>query len=179
MKIYTRQGDSGETQVYAKQTLRVSKDDHILDTYGTLDELNAHIGLLVASLEQTDTVTSSHVVMADLKNIQHNLFQIGFAISDSSQLSAEHVEHLEIQIDKMQEELPPQRHFILPGGTIAASQAHVCRTVCRRAERVLVGLGKVHQVDALAHQYLNRLSDYLFVIARALNHGAGVDDIKV
>lgn len=175
MKIYTKQGDRGDTMVYAKDTLRVSKDDTLLETYGTLDELNAHMGRLISELNDSDI--ERHV--AQLQQIQRDLFNVGFAISASNQLDASAINTLELAIDAMQEQLPAQTHFILPSGTPAASQAHICRTVCRRAERVLVALQRHHDLDAVALQYINRLSDYLFVLARALNHANGVTDTRV
>ncbi|WP_100641699.1 cob(I)yrinic acid a,c-diamide adenosyltransferase [Alteromonas facilis] len=177
MKIYTKQGDGGTTQIYTKDTLRVRKDDAILEAYGTLDELNAHIGLLSCYLGTDNVALASYV--QELQHIQRDLFTIGFAISDSSTLESERVTMLEDAIDKMQQSLPAQTHFILPGGTQSAAQAHVCRTVCRRAERVLVHLHTEHDVAPNAQQYLNRLSDYLFVMARLCNHANGVSDIPV
>jgi len=176
MKIYTKGGDQGHTQIYADKVLRLSKSDSVLDCYGTLDELNAHLGLLLSYIAR-DHLSSS--VGAQLESIQHALFQIGFAISAASKLVTQDVEKLEHEIDRLQALLAPQTSFILPGGCIAAAQAHVCRTVARRAERNLVALIPDHQVPGVCLQYINRLSDYLFVVARSLNHGAGVDDIKV
>lgn len=175
MKIYTKQGDTGETQVYAKQAIRLGKDDLILQTYGDLDELNAHVGLLISLLSDSEF----SVLKIQCQTIQHCIFQIGFAISDSSKLNDKHVSDLESLIDAMQAELPPQTHFILPGGSKAASQAHICRTVCRRAERSIVALSKQHSIEAVAQSYINRLSDYLFVVARSINAKQGISDIFV
>lgn len=177
MKIYTKQGDSGETQVYAKQALRLSKDDLILDTYGNLDELNAQIGLLISML--SDAKKDFAGLQKDCQQIQQNIFQIGFAISDSSNLNEENIETLEQQIDALQSTLPAQTRFILPGGSQSASQAHVCRTVCRRAERCMVALSKQHAIKPEAQAYINRLSDYLFVVARSINAQLGVEDVFV
>ncbi|TDF42044.1 cob(I)yrinic acid a,c-diamide adenosyltransferase [Alteromonadaceae bacterium M269] len=170
MKVYTKTGDQGETQVYAKQMLRLKKDDPILESYGTLDELNAHTGLLTSLLSQDET-TDLH---EQLTEIQQLLFQIGFAISAETKLNDDHVANLENAIDTMTETLPPQTHFILPGGSQAASQAHVCRTVTRRAERQLIRLSQQHEVPAVCIRYVNRLSDYFFVTARWLNHQQGI-----
>jgi cob(I)alamin adenosyltransferase len=175
MKIYTKTGDKGETQVYAKQTLRLKKDDPILESYGTLDELNAHTGMLI-SLIPNQKVESLRV---QLHKIQHALFQIGFAISADTKLVEEDITALEQHIDDMTEALPPQTHFILPGGCQAASQAHICRTVARRAERQLVHLQEEHPVPSICLRYTNRLSDYFFVTARWLNQQQDIDETIV
>ena len=173
MKIYTKTGDQGKTHIYADKPTRLSKNSKVLDCYGTLDELNAHIGLLVSYPlpEKADTQS--------LTEIQQALFQIGFALSATSKLSDKDVNRLETQIDSMQGVLEPQTSFILPGGCTAAAQAHVCRTVARRAERNMVALAETHPVPAVCMRFLNRLSDYFFVLARAYNQAAGVGDIKV
>lgn len=162
MKIYTKTGDKGSTQVYLDQPLRVKKSDNILDCYGTLDELNAHIGVLKCHLQ----TGSSH--FAFLEQVQQRLFDIGFVLSASNQLDEHEVDVLERQIDSMEASLPPLTQFILPGGGQSAAYAHVCRTVTRRAERQLVGLAEQHSVPDSCLSYLNRLSDYFFVLARAL-----------
>jgi cob(I)alamin adenosyltransferase len=176
MKIYTKGGDQGQTQIYADQVLRLSKSDSVLDCYGTLDELNAHIGLLRSYINQDNALS---IVGKQLEPIQQALFQIGFAISAATKLVDQDVKNLEHEIDRLQALLSTQTSFILPGGCIAASQAHVCRTVARRAERNLVALIPEHTIPAICLQFINRLSDYLFVIARSLNHESGVNDIKV
>lgn len=176
MKIYTKGGDKGQTQIYADKVVRLNKDDQVLACYGTLDELNAHLGLL------SSYITQSHAdsqVPSQLSVIQLAIFQIGFAISATSKLTQQDVELLEQHIDQLQLSLAPQVSFILPGGCIAAAQAHVCRTVARRAERKLVALINQHPVPEVCLQFINRLSDYLFVIARSLNHELGLADIKV
>jgi cob(I)alamin adenosyltransferase len=175
MKIYTKTGDKGETQVYAKQTLRLKKDDTILESYGTLDELNAHTGLLDSMLDNQEFETLS----AQLRKIQQALFQIGFAISADTKIVEEDITNLEEHIDTMIDCLPVQTHFILPGGSKAASQAHVCRTVARRAERQLVRLQGEHTVPSICLSYINRLSDYFFVTARWLNHQQGISETIV
>jgi cob(I)alamin adenosyltransferase len=176
MKIYTKGGDKGQTQIYADKVIRLNKDDQVLECYGTLDELNAHVGLLSSYVEQAHAQSS---IAAQLAPIQQALFQIGFAVSASTKLSQQDVANLEQQIDQLQLTLPEQVSFILPGGCIAASQAHVCRTVARRAERELVALLEHHPVPEVCLQFINRLSDYLFVVARTLNHELGLSDIKV
>lgn len=171
MKIYTRTGDTGDTQVYMDEPTRVGKDDIILACYGDIDELNSHLGLLanVCNEKTCELITA----------IQRELFQVGFAVSATSSLSQSSVDALEAHIDEMQKDLPPQQYFVLPGGCQAAAQAHVCRTVCRRAERSVTALRRHYSVPDIVLMYLNRLSDYLYTLARHLNFTAGVADIRV
>jgi cob(I)alamin adenosyltransferase len=178
MKIYTKTGDKGETQVYAQEALRLKKDDPILESYGTLDELNAHTGMLVSLLAQAQCENLNEL-KAQLTQIQQSLFQIGFAISANTKINDEDISILERCIDNMTQALSPQTHFILPGGCTSASQAHVCRTVARRAERQLVHLQNEHQVPSICLRYINRLSDYFFVVARWLNQAHGVEETIV
>ncbi|MDF2178842.1 cob(I)yrinic acid a,c-diamide adenosyltransferase [Aliiglaciecola sp. CAU 1673] len=172
MKIYTKGGDAGQTQVYVDKAIRLSKDDALLECYGSLDELNAHMGLLRSMLPESD----SNAEADGITQVQRKLFVIGFVISAHGKVVEEDLTALEAQIDTWQEELVPQRHFILPGGCPPAAQAHVCRTVARRAERVMVALSHQHDVPPLCLKYLNRLSDWLFVLARRLNQMAKVAD---
>ncbi|MFT4940634.1 MAG: cob(I)alamin adenosyltransferase [Paraglaciecola sp.] len=172
MKIYTKTGDKGHTQIYADTMVRMPKNANVLECYGTLDELNAQLGLLgshIVSLEET----------AKLEQIQQILFQIGFAISATTKLVDSDITSLEKQIDEMQSKLPAQTSFILPTGCIAATQTHVCRTVARRAERSMVALLDEYPVPDICLRYLNRLSDYLFVFARWQNFQAGIEETKV
>lgn len=171
MKIYTKGGDKGETQIYAGEMVRLSKSADVVECYGTLDELNAHLGLLhsLGLADHADIVVQ----------IQQAIFQIGFAISAETTLRIDDLSLLEQQIDAMQDVLPAQTSFILPGGCHAGAQAHVCRTVARRAERRLVVLMNDYPVPEICIQYINRLSDYLFVLARSLNHLANVAETKV
>jgi len=171
MKIYTRTGDKGSTQIYADKAIRVDKDDLVVQSYGDIDELNSHIGLLAAS------VPMQH--RAQLHTIQRNLFQAGFAISASSTLTQSDIESLEGLIDELTNQMPPNTSFVLPGGSEGAAQAHVCRAVCRRAERAVISLAKHYDVPEVVHAYLNRLSDFLFTFARFLNIEAGVDEVAV
>lgn len=171
MKIYTRTGDKGSTQIYADKAIRVDKDDLVVQSYGDIDELNSHIGLLAAS------VPVQH--RTQLHTIQRNLFQAGFAISASSTLTQSDIETLESLIDELTNQMPPNTSFVLPGGSEDASQAHVCRAVCRRAERAVISLAKHYDVPEVVHAYLNRLSDFLFTFARFLNIEAGVDEVAV
>lgn len=171
MKIYTKGGDKGETQIYAGEMVRLAKNANVVECYGTLDELNAHLGLLhsLGITEHADIVVK----------IQQAIFQIGFAISAETKLQLDDLTLLEQKIDSMQATLPPQTSFILPGGCHAGAQAHVCRTVTRRAERRLVALMDEYPVPEICIQYINRLSDYLFVLARTLNQLANAPETKV
>ena len=132
---------------------------------------DSHIGLLAAHVDE------AHQPM--LHDIQRNLFQAGFAISASSTLKQADVESLESLIDTITSKMPPNTSFVLPGGCKAAAQAHVCRAVCRRAERAVISLSKHYDVPEVVHAYLNRLSDFLFTFARFMNVEAGVDETKV
>ena len=172
MKIYTKTGDKGHTQIYADKVVRLPKSANVLECYGTLDELNAHLGLLGSYIEAPEDKTK-------LEQIQQILFQIGFAISATTKLVDSDISSLESQIDGMQNILPPQTSFILPTGCTAATQAHVCRTVTRRAERTMVALLDEYPVPDICLRYLNRLSDYLFVFARMQNFQAGIEETKV
>ncbi len=192
MKIYTKTGDRGETQIYAGEMIRKSKSDVIVDCYGTLDELNAQVGLLHTTLADIDNVDGHKIIQQTiainktsttvatwLQTIQKDIFALGFAISNSSQIRSEAVDELESTIDFLEKTLPKQTRFILPGGSLAAAQAHVCRTIARRSERCLVALREEHDVDPLALAYINRLSDALFVFARWLNQACSIEDVQV
>ncbi|AWL11683.1 Cob(I)yrinic acid a,c-diamide adenosyltransferase [Saliniradius amylolyticus] len=173
MKIYTRTGDKGNTQVYADTVEPLPKNHRLLEVYGTLDELNAHLGLLASYLD----ISESHCQA--IFEVQQKLFHIGFTLSASSELTDSDVTELEHQIDQWHTELPPQTSFILPGGCTKAAQAQVCRTVCRRAERHVVALSEQRDVSPQALCYLNRLSDWLFTLSRYLNHQQGITEQKV
>ena len=178
MKIYTRTGDGGETGLF--DGTRVSKADARVAAYGDVDELNAWLGLARASL-------TDKPLAAIVEQIQHDLFALGSRLADPSHriaervtkagVSAGDVARLERWIDTLEAELPPLRRFILPGGTPAGAAFHVARTVCRRAERAIVGLGD-GAVDPDVIIYVNRLSDLLFVLARAVNARAGVAELE-
>ena len=166
--IYTGTGDHGETSLVGGK--RVAKQDIRLEAYGTIDELNAHIGLL-RTLLPDNMPDDAHLLL----DIEHRLFSIGShlatdtadtALREASRIYPEEVARLEQRIDRLDDALPPLRNFVLPGGTTASAQAHVCRTVCRRAERRICDLHTTHPVDTLLLQYINRLSDYLFVLSR-------------
>lgn len=174
MKIYTKTGDAGETGLFGGG--RVPKDDARVRAYGEVDELNAWIGFAVAIHLPT---FESNV----LEVIQRDLFSIGaeLATPDAKKLRASlddaTVGALERVIDSYDPKLKPLKNFILPGGSPKAAALHVARTVCRRAERSVVTLARSHPVNPLIIQYLNRLSDLLFVLARAVNMQTGHDDI--
>ena len=174
MKIYTRTGDAGDTALF--DGTRVPKSDARVGAYGDVDELNAWLGLVRAS--QPDAELTEMIV-----RIQRDLFALGARLADPGQkiagrvmkavLSAEDISRLEGWIDRLEEGLPPLRRFILAGGSPAGAALHVARTVCRRAERSIVGLGE-GAVEPTLLIYMNRLSDLLFVMARAANLRAHV-----
>jgi cob(I)alamin adenosyltransferase len=165
MKIYTKTGDQGMTSLFGGK--RVSKADLRIETYGTVDELNAHLGLV-----RDQEVNQKR--KAVLIEIQDRLFVIGSMLAAEPGnekikiplLTEEDIVFLEKEIDTMDAALPPMRYFILPGGHTSVSCTHIARTVCRRAERLAIALDKQEPVHALVIKYLNRLSDYLFVLAR-------------
>ncbi len=169
-KIYTRTGDAGTTGLGDGK--RVSKNSLRIHSLGEVDELNAVIGLLLTE-ELPDEVR------ALLTDVQNDLFDLGgeVCIPGMSMISAKQVDMLETALDQFNEPLPPLKDFILPGGTRAAALAHLARTVCRRAERMLVGLALEEAVNDAPRQYLNRLSDLLFVLGRALNRAGGRGDV--
>ncbi len=172
--IVTRTGDDGSTGL--GDGTRTGKDAPRIEAIGEIDELNAHIGLLRAELAADPAAAAvAAALQGDLAEIQHGLFDLGaeLAVPGTTRLSASRVERLDARIAQVNASLPPLREFILPGGTRAAAQAHVCRTVCRRAERAIVRLARTEPVGEPARRYLNRLSDWFFVAARAIQRGAG------
>jgi len=185
MKIYTKGGDQGTTSLFGKT--RVTKDDARIESYGTVDELNAAMGLLISELERTELPEGLDSLADGLKSIQHHLFDLGSHLASDGSMDEylpafpdERTEALEQEIDGMTEPLEPLKQFILPGGHITASNAHACRTICRRAERRVVLLAQTdEQVPAFAIHYLNRLSDYFFTLARFLNYALDVEDVMV
>lgn len=166
-KIYTRTGDAGDTGL--GDGTRVAKDCPRVEAFGCVDELNSHIGLLIAQPAVPDSIR------ATLVEVQHELFDLGgeLCIPGHAAITDGHVARLEQALDALNADLPPLKEFILPGGNIAAATAHVARAVCRRAERRVVGLAHAETVNAPVLGYLNRLSDLLFVIARALARADG------
>ena len=178
IKIYTKTGDKGKTSLIGGT--KVAKSHIRIESYGTVDELNSFIGLL------NDYLTDQHSKKI-LKEIQDRLFTIGSSLACDPEkepalkipdLKEEDILFLENEIDKMNEVLPAMKNFILPGGHVAVSTAHICRCVCRRAERICVNMQENNSfVEPLVIIYLNRLSDYLFVLARFIGHQLNVKEI--
>lgn len=179
MKIYTRRGDTGQTDLLGGP--RVGKDDARVEAYGAVDELNASLGVCLAASVQED-------LRALGSKVQGCLFDLGAYLaspdpgrrekSGIAEPGAGEVAELEAHIDALEKELAPLRRFILPGGSVPAAHFHVARTVCRRAERRLVALGREAPVSETSLSYLNRLSDLLFVMARVENHRARLPDVE-
>ena len=176
-KVYTRMGDKGQTSIVGG--FRVSKACERLEAYGTVDELSSHLGLLAALLPEGEDRNMIIRIQNNLFNVCTNLAtdQSQTPLYDSAKLASGEIELLEHEVDRMMKLLPERQGFILPGGTQAAAQAHVCRTVCRRAERRIVALSEVAIISPEMQQYVNRLSDYLFVLAKIANFNAGVSEI--
>jgi len=179
-RIYTRLGDDGGTSLAGGQ--RVGKDSLRIDCYGTVDELNSITGMARDSAMQAAMLTP----LADiLKRVQHELFNLGSILATlpedvhpkQARITAAEITQLEREIDAMNENLPPLRSFVLPGGSRINTELHLCRTVCRRAERIAVSLSRMETVPAECIQYLNRLSDAFFVWSRWANHVLGIDEV--
>jgi cob(I)alamin adenosyltransferase len=183
MKIYTKTGDQGKTSLYGGT--RVKKSNLRIDAYGTVDELNSYIGLVKDQLEDKE-------VIKDLLRIQNKLFALGAMLAtpldkeklkDGSdrlkieKIEATEIEYLESKMDMMNESLDPMTHFILPGGHTIVSFCHISRCICRRAERIAVELADSEEINPYIIIYLNRLSDYLFVLARKLTKDYKVKEI--
>ena len=176
-KVYTRTGDDGTTGLGGGQ--RVGKDTLRIEAYGTVDELNSQIGVVLAA-------GVNEAIATPLRGIQNELFHLGSDLcileEDKAKIPAprieeRHVAALEKLMDRLSEELAPLENFILPGGAVSAAQLHVARTICRRAERLLVGLSREETIGPWTVRYLNRLSDALFVMARHENKRRGVADV--
>ncbi len=169
-KIYTRTGDKGTTGL--GDGSRIEKDHLRMQTIGTVDEVNCHIGLLICELEPDDKENGELVSL--FIAIQHDLFDLGgeLSVPGYQLIDEQKVASLEQQMDQLNEQLPPLKNFILPGGNKAASQCHLARSVCRRAERLIVSLSRAVENDVESNEsariYLNRLSDLLFICARIL-----------
>ena len=179
MAIYTKTGDDGDTALFGGG--RVPKSDRRVQAYGEVDELNSFIGLALASLPESE-------VTSGLRLIQNDLFALGANLAtpggddlrpkpQTPDVPVHRVETMELWIDQATTELPELREFVLPGGSGAAAMLHVCRAVCRRAERAVVALGREESLDPGVVPYLNRLSDLLFVWARLENDRAGHGDV--
>jgi cob(I)alamin adenosyltransferase len=184
MKVYTKTGDTGTTALFGGT--RVSKHHIRIESYGTVDELNSHVGLIrdqemnahykEVLIEVQDRLFTVGAILATppeketLKSGEKRLKNLGIIESD--------IEFLEQEIDKMEESLPPMTHFVLPGGHTTVSYCHIARCVCRRAERLAVHLNDIEPTDELVIKYLNRLSDYLFVLARKLSFDLKADEVQ-
>lgn len=173
MKIYTRTGDGGETSLFGGD--RVPKDNPRVEAYGTVDELNSFLGVARASWPESPLDDHLHTVQSDLFDLGAQLASPGTSRFDG--VEVERIPQLETAIDEMERELEPLKNFILPGGSLAAAHLHVARTICRRAERLVVSLRDEAEPTQRAIAYLNRLSDYLFVAARFANAKQGVKDV--
>jgi cob(I)alamin adenosyltransferase len=175
-RVYTRSGDVGQTALAGGQ--RVPKDSLRIEAYGTVDELNAFLGIARASAQEAG---ATHSLAAILLRVQHELFNLGSILATlpedvhpkQARVTEVEVTQLETEMDRMNEDLPPLRSFVLPGGTRLNAELHVCRTVCRRAERLLVALARQENIPGEAIRYLNRLSDALFVWSRWASHVTG------
>jgi cob(I)alamin adenosyltransferase len=179
-RIYTRRGDAGETSLAGGQ--RVGKDALRIETYGTVDELNAFLGMAALSTREDGRTAALHTI---LRRVQHELFNLGSILAtlpedvhpNQPRVTQADVDQLEREIDRFNSDLTPLRSFVLPGGSRIEAELHAARTVCRRAERLAVALGREEAVPGEAIQYLNRLSDALFVWSRWANHALGIEEI--
>jgi cob(I)alamin adenosyltransferase len=176
-RVYTRRGDAGQTSLAGGQ--RLPKNDLRIEAYGAVDELNSFIGLARESARELPELYEI------LGRVQHELFNLGSLLATmpedlhpkQARITAADSEQLEREIDRMNEGLPPLRSFVLPGGSRLNAELHICRTVCRRAERVMVALDAQAPVDPAGLKYLNRLSDALFVWSRWASHRLGVPEV--
>ena len=177
-KIYTRTGDCGSTGMAGGS--RLDKDDVLVQVIGDVDELNCQLAVLACHAPDG--------FVGEIKRLQNDLFDVGAELSMShsdikqasnlqTMISQNNIDQLEQSLDAMNQSLTPLKEFILPGGGLAASHCHVARAICRRAERTLVSLNKVRPLNAELLSYINRLSDYLFVLARAISQNAGEDEV--
>lgn len=176
--VYTKTGDKGKTGLIGGT--RVFKSDDRLEAYGTIDELNSYLGL-IRSFE-LDKRTSEFLI-----DIQNKLFVVGgylatdqerMEVQNETKIFEEYIQAMESEIDLLDAQLPPMTHFVLPGGNVLVSHCHVARTICRRAERSIVKMAENYPVESIVLVYVNRLSDYLFVLSRKLCQDVGFDEIK-
>lgn len=175
MKIYTKTGDQGQTALFGGK--RLDKDDLRIEAYGTVDELNAFIGLLNTGFVEA---TQNYL----LSEVQKRLFTIGSNLASdpdkkmiTPDINDEDITTLENAMDAMDQLLDPLKNFILPGGDVSVAYAHVCRTVCRRAERRIITLSKLSHVEPKILVYINRLSDYFFILSRYITHSKQLQEI--
>ncbi|HZL57770.1 MAG TPA: cob(I)yrinic acid a,c-diamide adenosyltransferase [Bryobacteraceae bacterium] len=176
-RVYTRRGDGGDTALAGGQ--RIPKNDIRIEAYGTVDELNSFVGLARESLREVSALAELGPI---LSRVQHELFNAGSILATlpedvhpkQARITGAEAEQLEREMDSMNEGLPPLRSFVLPGGCRLNAELHVCRTVCRRAERICVGMGE--QSDPEIVKYLNRLSDAFFVWSRWASHRLGIHE---
>ncbi len=184
-RVYTKTGDKGTTSL--ADGSRVSKADLRLETYGTVDELNAIVGLCRSSLENSENLNAGAISKIDqwLEAVQNDLFNLGGDLATPVASRWENmivvgdaeIVRLEQMIDDLQSNLPPLREFVLPGGTRINAELHLCRTVCRRAERIAVQLQEHAEINPQAVPFLNRLSDFFFVASRWVQHCAGKSEV--
>jgi cob(I)alamin adenosyltransferase len=183
-RVYTRQGDQGETGLAGGQ--RVPKDGSRIAAYGAVDELNSFLGAARVTLqEQLPAQPQLAILSTILLRVQHELFNLGSILATlpedvhpkQARVTDKEVRQLEIEMDRMNEDLQPLRSFILPGGSRLNAELHICRTVCRRAERDCVALSRVEAIPPETIRYLNRLSDALFVWSRWASHATGAPEI--
>ncbi len=179
-RIYTKAGDQGQTHLAGGQ--RVSKASPRIECYGTVDELNAFVGMAAVSAASSESVPA---LVPILRRVQHELFNLGSILATKpedvhpkqARVTEAEVRQLEAEIDGMNAELAPLRSFVLPGGTRLNTELHACRTICRRAERLAVALENEEPIPPEIIQYLNRLSDAFFVWSRWVNHVLGVPEV--
>jgi cob(I)alamin adenosyltransferase len=177
-RIYTKTGDQGQTHLAGGQ--RVAKDSRRIECYGTVDELNAFVGM--AGISAAESAPELALI---LRRVQHELFNLGSILATQPQdvhpkqarITSAEILQLEQEIDRMNADLAPLRSFVLPGGSRLNTELHACRTICRRAERIAVSLAREEEVPPETVQYLNRLSDAFFVWSRWANHIAGIPEV--
>jgi cob(I)alamin adenosyltransferase len=181
MKIYTKTGDSGKTSLLGGK--RTEKNCIEMQAIGEIDELNAYIGLLLAEIKKDSYYYPD--IKKNILKIQNNLFIIGAnlaavqtKLSNIPKLTEDDISNIEKQIDAISENLPKLKQFILPGGTKEATTSYLARTICRRAERKIIEVSKQYEIDPKIKKYINRLSDYLFVLARWLNYENNIEEIQ-
>lgn len=178
MKIYTKTGDKGMTSLIGGK--RVAKNSARLESYGTIDELNSYLGMI-------RSLTGDEQITDELVGIQSRLFDVGGNLATDPEnadikvklgIRESDIRLLEEAIDRMDAEVPPMKYFVLPGGDQLSSFCHIARTVCRRAERRILDLAEEAQVDELVLKYVNRLSDYLFILSRKVAYDSGIEERK-